>query len=173
MFFDTHTTASKPGRTSGVCTLLENAVDETCCGWRVGTKCKFFYRRICLACVSAHKLDQRLYSSADCGRARIGSIIYLVQQEQPILIPASESVKTCILQHCQKVYPKDDHRDFVNLVALMVGFEINVMHRARRIARFIYSMKTAVLRATKQLTAHELHGVQRISRFVVCIGLYL
>src|SRR6218665_2164562 len=32
---------------------------------------------------------------------------------------------------------------------------------------------TDVLRATKQLTAHELHGVQRISRFVVCIGLYL
>lgn len=72
-------------------------------------------------------------------------LYHLVQQEQPILIPASESVKTCILQHCQKVYPRDDHRDFVNLVALMVGFEINVMHRARRIARFIYSMKIELL----------------------------
>src|SRR6218665_3439406 len=70
---------------------------------------------------------------------------HLVQQEQPILIPASVSVKTCILQHCQKVYPRDDHRDFVNLVALMVGFEINVMHRARRIARFIYSMKIELM----------------------------
>src|SRR6218665_1233585 len=65
----------------------------------------------------------------------------LVQHEQPILIPASESVKACILQHCQKVYPRDDDRDFVNLVALMVGFDINVMHQARRIVRFIYSMK--------------------------------
>src|SRR6218665_138980 len=55
--------------------FLKMLSDETCCGWRVGTKCKFFYRRICLACVSAHKLDQRLYSSADCGRARVGSII--------------------------------------------------------------------------------------------------
>src|SRR6218665_62480 len=49
--------------------------DETCCGWRVGTKCKFFYRRICLAWVSAHQLDQRLYSSGDCGRAGLCSII--------------------------------------------------------------------------------------------------
>src|SRR6218665_2460822 len=56
---------------------------------------------------------------------------HLVQQEQPILIPASESVKTCVLEHWPKIYPRDDHRIFVNLVALMVGFEINVMHRAR------------------------------------------
>src|SRR6218665_156776 len=70
---------------------------------------------------------------------------HLVQQEQPILIPTSERVKTCILQHCQKVHPRDDHREFVNLAALMVGFKINVMHRARRIARFIYSMKIELL----------------------------
>src|SRR6218665_2980956 len=78
--------------------FLKMLLDEICCGWRVGTKGKFFYRRICLACVSAHQLDQRLYFSADCGRARIGSNLnyHLVQQEQPILIPASESVKTCI-----------------------------------------------------------------------------
>src|SRR6218665_3529882 len=55
--------------------FLKMLSDKTCCGWRVGTKCKFFYRRICLACVSAHQLDQRLYSSGDCGRAGLGSII--------------------------------------------------------------------------------------------------
>src|SRR6218665_2331443 len=55
--------------------FLKMLSDETCCGWRVGTKCKFFYRRICLACVSAHQLDQRLYSSGDCGRAGLCSII--------------------------------------------------------------------------------------------------
>src|SRR6218665_1680232 len=48
---------------------------ETCCGWCVGTKCKFFYFRSFLACVSAHQLDQRSYSSGDCGRAGLGSII--------------------------------------------------------------------------------------------------
>src|SRR6218665_62077 len=55
--------------------FLKMLSDETCCGWHVGTKCKFFYRRICLACVSAHQLDQRLYSSGDCGRAGLGSIV--------------------------------------------------------------------------------------------------
>jgi len=29
----------------------------------------------------------------------------------------------------QKVYPRDDYRDCVNLVALMVGFDINVTLR--------------------------------------------
>src|SRR6218665_1916116 len=70
---------------------------------------------------------------------------HLVQQEHPTLIPAFESVKPCILQHCQKVYPRDDDREFVNLVALMVGLDINVMHRARRIASFINSMKIELL----------------------------
>src|SRR6218665_1096632 len=81
--------------------FLKMLSDETCCGWRVGTKCKFFYRRICLACVLAHQLDQRLYSAGDCRRARLN--YHLVQQEQLILIPASER-KTCILQHCLKFF---------------------------------------------------------------------
>src|SRR6218665_3931103 len=55
--------------------FLKRLSNETCCGWRVGTKCKFFYRRICLAGVSARQLDQRLYSSGDCGRAGLGSIL--------------------------------------------------------------------------------------------------
>src|SRR6218665_2089750 len=99
---------------------------------------------------------------------------HLVQQEQPILIPASESVKTCILQYCQKVYPKDDDKDFVNLVALMVGFDIcNAWSPQDCEVHLLSENLTAVLRATKQLTAHELHDIQHISRFVVCIGLYL
>src|SRR6218665_2339160 len=130
---------------SGVCTLLENAVGRNlvwmarwhqmqvllssnlfgvCFGPSTGPEI-IFCRRLC-------EISTRLN-------------YHLVQQEQPILIPASESVKTCILQHCQKVYPRDDHRDFVNHVALMVDFEINVMHRARRIARLIYSMKIELL----------------------------
>src|SRR6218665_80407 len=119
--------------------------DETCCGWRVGTKCKFFLSSnlfgVCFGPSTGPEIIffRRLWESW----TRLN--YYLVQQEQPILIPASESVKTCILQHCQKVHPRDDHRDFVNLVALMVGFEINVMHRVRRIARFIYSVKTELL----------------------------
>src|SRR6218665_2521943 len=55
--------------------FLKMLSNETCCGWRVGTKCKFFYRQICLACASANQLDQRLYSSGDCGRAGLSSII--------------------------------------------------------------------------------------------------
>ena len=55
--------------------FLKMLSDETRCGWRVGTKCKFSYRRICLVYISAHQLDQRLYSSGDCGRAGLGSIL--------------------------------------------------------------------------------------------------
>src|SRR6218665_1630506 len=64
--------------------FLKMLSHETSCGWRVGRKVrknlglyrpKFFYHQICLACVSAQQLDQRLYSSGDCGRAGLGSIM--------------------------------------------------------------------------------------------------
>ena len=35
-----------------------------------------------------------------------------VEQRQPPIISASESVKTFILQHCQKDYPGEDYREF-------------------------------------------------------------
>src|SRR6218665_2742858 len=120
--------------------------DETCCGWRVGTKCKFFLSSnwfgVCFGPSTGPEIIffRRLWESW----TRLN--YYLVQQEQPISIPAAVSVKTCILQHSEKfILEMIRHRDFVNLVALMVGFEINVMHRARRIARFIYSMKIELL----------------------------
>src|SRR6218665_1685358 len=131
--------------------------NETRCGWRIGTKCKFFYRRICLACVSTHQLDQRLYSSGDCGRAETRLNYHLVQQELPIFIPASERVKTCILQHCQKVYPRDDDRlrkscstdgRFRNKCNASSSQDCEV--------HLITENVTAVLRTTKQLTAHGL-----------------
>ena len=77
---------------------LKMLLDETCRGWRVGNICLKFFYWICLACVSAHQLHQRLYSLGDSGRE-----MALAQPgQQPPLIPASESVKTFILQHCQK-----------------------------------------------------------------------
>src|SRR6218665_4005340 len=145
MCFDTCTTASNPGRTSGVCTLLENAV---------GRNLLWMARWHQMSVL----LSSNLFGVCLGPSARPEIILFrilweswtrlkyhLVQQEQPILLPASESVKTCIMQHCQKVYPRDDDRDFINVVALMVGFDINVMHRARWIARFMYSMKIELL----------------------------
>src|SRR6218665_217885 len=125
--------------------FLKMLRNETCCGWRVGTKCKFFYRRICLACFFGPSTGPEIILFRRLWESWTRFNYHLVQEERPILIPASESLKKCILQHCQKVYPRDDDRDFVNLVALMVRFDINVMHRARRIARFIYSMKIELL----------------------------
>ena len=74
-----------------------------------------------------------------------------VQQGQPPLTYASEVAKKFILQHCKKYYPRDDHREFLNLEALMVGFDIHtlrkpdLMHPARWMAKAIYSMKIELL----------------------------
>src|SRR6218665_2321673 len=104
MCFDTHTQSHRTlvERVESA-HFLEMLSDETCCGWHVGTKCKFLYRRICLACVSAHQLDQRLYSLGDCGRAGRGSnSIWFSTSSQYYYL----HLKTYIFQHCQKVYPR-------------------------------------------------------------------
>jgi len=86
------------------------------------------------------------------------------------------------LQHCEKEYPRDDYREFIHLAALMTGLDVKVtirkpgaLHRARWMAKAIYSMKIELLfkdnESVINLTASELQGIQRFNRFVVCIYL--
>ena len=89
-------------------------------------------------------------------------------------------MKTFILQHCQKDYPGEDYREFIQLAALIVGLDIKVtirkpagLHRARWMAKAIYSMKIELLlrgnEAVIKLTASELRSIHRFNRFVVCV----
>ena len=100
------------------------------------------------------------------------------------IITASESLKTFIsdqLKIATKL-PRDDYRELLNLASLMIGLDIQftirkpgALHRARWMAKAIYSLKMELLfngnEATMELTAGEFQGMQRFNRFVVCIYL--
>jgi hypothetical protein len=101
------------------------------------------------------------------------------QRTVPLII-VSDQVKEFILEHCNKSYPREDYREFICLAGLMVGLDVKAnirkpgaLHRARWMAKAIYSLKIELLfngnEQTFPLTGCEFQGVQRFNRFVVTI----
>lgn len=88
---------------------------------------------------------------------------------------ASDSLKVFIYDHLKIATkrPRDDaYRELLNLATLMIGLDIQfairkpcALHRARWIAKAIYSSKMELLfngnEATMVLTAREFQGMQR------------
>lgn len=82
---------------------------------------------------------------------------FVAKQTRPTLkraklIDASETVKTFIHDNYQKDYPREDYKEFLHLAALMIGLDVKLtirkpgaLHRARWMAKAIYSMKIELL----------------------------
>src|SRR6218665_4005077 len=68
--------------------FLKMLLDEICCGWRVGTKCKFFIVEFVWRVFRPINWTRDYILQEIVGWTRLS--YHLVQQEQPILIPASE-----------------------------------------------------------------------------------
>ena len=180
MCFDT--TASNTGRINGACTLLEIAIGRNL---------------LWMAC--RHHMFEVLLSDAFgvCFGPSTGPEILLFKrfkqkwftlvhrQPKPTvtpLIPVSEQLKAFIAEHLHVTHPRDDYREFLQLAASLVGLDSSVslrkpgaLHRARWMAKAIYSMKIELLfegnESVIKLTAREIHGIQRFNRFVVNIYL--
>lgn len=177
MCFDT--TVSNTGRTNGACTLLEAVIGR---------------KLLWLAC--RHHMFEVLLSEAFgvcLGPSTGPEILFfkrfrvswseLVHQPKPRLTPllsASEELKEFIDEQLQLGHPRDDCKEFLQLAALMTGLNCaaairkpGALHRARWMAKAIYSMKIELLfdgnESALQLTARELQGIQRFNRFVVAV----
>src|SRR5688572_9290799 len=97
------------------------------------------------------------------------------------LMSVSDKLKMFITEHFQRYHPRDDHREFLQLAASMVGLSSSAavskpgttLHRACWMVKAIYSMKIELLcdgnESVVQLTARELQGIQQFNRFVVNI----
>jgi len=79
----------------------------------------------------------------------------------------SECFGAFISQHCEQTYPRENYREFFNLAALSIGLDVTItirkfgaLHRARWMAKAIYSLKIQLLfegnEAVIKLTAREL-----------------
>jgi hypothetical protein len=180
MCFDT--TSANTGRINGACTLLENIIGR---------------RLLWMAC--RHHILEVLLADAFgvCLGPSTGPDILMfkrfrekwsklkhrkvVPQQSPI-ITVDDNLKAFITEQLRKDHCRDDYRELLNLAALMIGKEVDVtirkpgaLHRARWMAKAIYSLKIELLlsgnETVMELTGHELLGLQRFNRFVVCVYL--
>lgn len=180
MCFDT--TASNTGRINGACTLLETSIGRSL---------------LWMAC--RHHMFEVLLSDAFgvCFGPSTGPEILFFKRfkdkwsnlvhHQPTatatpLISASDKLKDFIAEQLQLGHPRDDYKEFLQLAACMVGLDSSAalrrpgaLHRARWMAKAIYSMKIELLfngnESVIKLTARELQGIQRFNRFVVNVYL--
>ena len=102
------------------------------------------------------------------------------RERQAPIIPVNDDVKTFITEQRNLKYPRADYKEFLNLAASAVALDVEVriqkpgaLHRARWMAKAIYSLKIELLyegnETVLQLSARELMGIQRFNRFVVCV----
>jgi hypothetical protein len=102
--------------------------------------------------------------------------------QQSPRIHVSEDVRRFISEQLAQKHPRDDYLEFLTVAAFMVVLDVKLtickpgaLHRARWMAKAIYSLKIELLfdgnEEEIKLTARELQGLQRFNRFVV--GVYI
>jgi hypothetical protein len=179
MCFDT--TAANTGKIKGACTLLETLIGRNLL-WMA---CRHHMFEVLLAdafgvCFGGPSTgpDILLFK---CFREKWGKLNHReLQQRQSPLIQVDASLKLFIAEHLKKKHARDDYRECLTLAGLMVGLHLDgtlrkpgAFHRARWMAKAIYSMKIELLfsgnKSVIELTARELQGIQRFNRFVVCV----
>jgi hypothetical protein len=179
MCFDT--TASNTGRVNGACTLLEAAIGRPLL-WMA---CRHHMLEVLLSdahnvCFGPSTGPEILFFKRF--RDKWSELDHTPKERQVPFITATSDLKAFIVEHLQMSYPRDDYREFLCLAASMVGIETKTairkpgaMHRARWMAKAIYSLKIEMLldgnESILKLTARELQGVQRLNRFVVTVYL--
>jgi hypothetical protein len=178
MCFDT--TASNTGPENGACILLENLIGRNLL-WMA---CRHHMLEVLLAdcfgvCFGPSSgPDITLFKRFRENWFKLNH--HVPQAQASPLITADDDLKSFISEHMTVNHSRDDYLELLNLAGLMVGLDIRApirkpgaMHRARWMAKAIYSMKMELLFCGNEsaftLTARELQGLQRFNRFVVCI----
>ena len=95
-------------------------------------------------------------------------------------VAVSDSLKAFISHQLSETHAREDYKEFLILAGLLVGLSITAavrkpgaLHRARWMAKAIYSMKMELLyngnETVMNLTGRQLQGIQRFNRFVINI----
>jgi hypothetical protein len=184
MSFDT--TASNTGLKSGACVLLEQNLNRNL----VSLPCRHHIMELIVARVFGTlmetssgpniKLFQRF---ADCWTS-IDKQSYKsgVADESIALQFESDKDDLVSLIHFQlsQFQPRDDYRELLQLGLLFLGAALpadatihqpGALHRARWMAKLIYSLKIYLFRFQFRLTSHELLGLSRFNVFVMKVYL--
>ena len=180
MSFDT--TSSNTGRLNGACVLIEQtlkknllylacrhhmyelvigAVISTCLGQSSGPEILLFKRFQ----TQWHFLDQGNYQDASSDEIVTNN-----------LREVKESVVSFIRDQLDKVQPRDDYRELLELTLFFLGettargvrfMTPGAMHQARWMSKVLYSLKIWMFRSQFHLTPREEKGLRDICIFIV------
>ena len=182
MCFDT--TASNTGRLSGACTLLEQSLGRDV----LWLACRHHMFEVLLAnafneCFGPTTGPEILLFKRfkDCWSSLIHQQLSLddvAKLQKTPKIAASDSLKAFISQQLGETHAREDYKELLNLAGLLLGLAITAtvrkpgaLHRARWMAKAIYSMKIELLydgnEIVLNLTGQQLQSIKRFNRFIV------
>ena len=178
MCFDT--TASNTGRLNGACSLLEVTLGRDLL-WMA---CRHHMFEVLLA--DAYKVCLGPSSGPEILIfKRFRETWTELKHHSPVerttpRLSVTDALKSFISNQISANHPREDYQEFLNLAAIMVGLDIVVairkpgaLHRARWMAKAIYSLKMELLfdgnENVMKLTPYEFQGLQRFNRFVILI----
>lgn len=181
MCFDT--TASNTGSKAGACTLLQQKLQKQL----ISMACRHHIHELIIAqvfnllmgCSSGPTI--KLFERFSQAWNYIDSSKIESSDTDPSVSDIISSEKECLIQffrqQLQEFHPRDDYKELLQLALMFLGdkpeaegFHINApgaYHRARWMAKIIYSLKIYLCRAQFRLTAAELRGLQQFNAFTV------
>lgn len=180
MCFDT--TAANTGPRNGACVLLEQKMDKD----MLWLACRHHVLELVLEAVVLHSLGsstgpdillfkrfQKYWATID--KTKFQTVISDAYSAQVVADTADDMIAFAMDQ-LQKFQPRDDYRELLELAVVFLGgvpvkgisFKSPAgIHRARWMAKAIYSLKVWMFRSQFTLTKTEEVGVQNICLFVV------
>jgi hypothetical protein len=184
MSFDT--TASNTGRKGGACILLEQKLQRKL----VSLPCRYHIMELIIAAVFGLLMEKssgpdiklfkrfaECWGSIDRQSYESGVADEAVAQQ---LDSAKADLLTFIHNQLSQFQPRDDYKELLQLSLLFLGEALpagvmiqqpGACHRARWMAKVIYSLKIYLFRSQFHLTSNELAGLTRFNVFVMNVYL--
>lgn len=184
MSFDT--TASNTGLKSGACILLEQKLGRKL----VSLACRHHVMELIVAKVfdkvmeassgpniKLFKRFSEFWTSIDRHNYESGVADHLIASQ---LESEKDVLLAFISSQLSQFQPRDDYRELLQLAQLFLGADLRAdvtihqpgaLHRARWMAKLIYSLKIFLFRSQFKLTERELSGLRRFNVFLMKVYL--
>lgn len=178
--FSFDTTPSNTGKNNGACELLQQ---------KLGRNVLHFACRHHIFEIVADKTFNECLHSPSCGpdiplfkrfkdqwhKIAVDLFQPIYQENGNVLDCATDVIAFC-MQQLDQNHPRDDYRELMELTIITLGgvpargikfMAPGAIHRARWMAKIIYSLKVYVFRQQFKLTKVELNGLHRFVLFAV------
>jgi hypothetical protein len=180
MCFDT--TASNTGRRIGACVLIEQKMDND----MLWFACRHHILDIMLEAVVSLSLsvssgpDIQIFKRFKANWLKLDKQTYQTAADCPVTVLITDNIKEDIIRFAMKqldeCQPRDDYKELLELSIIFLGGtpksgvnfkKPGAHHRARWMAKVIYSMKIWMFKSQFKLTKSEEKGLRDISCFAV------